>query len=104
MIKRFKIKLRRLVSKIKSFLKDPPLDVIGGGVIANLGGRTALYGAFAYSFAVIGQPGFSALFAVVMAFDILIHVEVLAALRRLMIYDVQEELSRHQFVFVQPVR
>lgn len=100
MIKRFKIKLRRIVNRVKTFLKDPPLDVVGGGVIANLVGRTSLYGAFAYSFAVIGQPGFSALFVAVMAFDILIHVEVLAALRRLMIHDVQQELSQHQFMVV----
>lgn len=103
MVKRLKNKIRRLINKVKLFFKDPPLDVVGVGVIANLSGRTALYGAFGYSFAVIGQLHLSALFVIVMTFDIIIHAEVLRALRRLMAHDVHTELSKHQFTFMQTI-
>lgn len=92
MFSRIKNKVRRVIHKISDWFTDPPLDIIGIGVIGTYAGRTALYSAFGATFASVGMYTYAVTFFSVVLIDTLVHVEVLSALRRLMRFEVNQEL------------
>jgi len=93
MLKRIQRKTRHIIYKIKKWVKDPPLDVLGSGVIGTMAGRTLLYGSFAASFIATGMYSYGLIFASVLLLDLFIHGEVLHSLRELMRYKVNEEIG-----------
>jgi len=68
--------------------------MLGLGVIGSFVGRNVLLGAFALTFFGMGMYLETLLLSGWMLIDMIIHFEVLLALRRLMSFDVITELSR----------
>ena len=93
MLKRLKMKIRRTIHHISDWIVDPPLDLLGAGVIGTITGRTLLYGAFGTTFTAVHMPLHATVFFAVMMLDLFIQVEVLGALRRLMRFEVAKELQ-----------
>lgn len=102
MLKKLRAKLRKLLHQTKQLFQDPPLDIIGAGVLGSLVGRCALYGGFAISYGMIGQPLLSGLFMAVIATDIIIHLEVLAAFRKMMRHEIERELAQYGLFYALP--
>lgn len=89
-----RLAFRRFRMRFLHFLQDPPLDVLGLGVISTLMGRSILFGAFATAFASAGMWFSAMTFATLVAFDVVTHAQVLVALRQLMHYEVLSEIAQ----------
>lgn len=93
MLKKLRRKFRRTSNKILRWMRDPDLDVIGVGVLSLTAGRTMFFAASTAAFASAGLYLYAAAFASVIAIDVFIQLEVLAALRRLMRFEILRELA-----------
>lgn len=87
---------RRTRLKVRRWIADPAWDAVGLGVLSNLTGRMFLSSAAVISFLTAGNFFVAMLFMGACALDALVHLQALVGLRRLMAYEVREELIVRQ--------